>query len=259
MTLASSAATPMPGWPGPPRSAAERASLVASLDDPMTWPGAAASLVAELGFRLLGPNYEDGRWHLLIALRDTPTERHFDPELVSYYGPVANGAAVRTLDRHAPGELGTTLRRTALWGHVHVVDRVPVENRFLTFGGELRVAAVDDHLTVIALSSPAPIARWGGHSQGTDGLAEAIGAFFGRLIVPINFVAGVAARVDALEPGALYRAFLADGLRRAAAAEHHGAERADLGRWLASAWLRARSDSDACDAAQRLLRELHIE
>jgi hypothetical protein len=141
---------------------------------------------------------------------------------------------------------------------VHVVDRVPVENRFLTFGGDLRIAAIDPGLTVVDLASPAPIVRWGGHSQGTDELAGAIGAFFGRLVVPIDFVPGAAPRIDAQPPGVLYRAFLADGLRRAAAAQEHGADRGLLGGWLAAAWSGARTDTEACDAGQRLLRELNL-
>lgn len=249
-----------PGRPEPPRTIAERGVLVASLDDARAWPAAAASLLAELGFRVVSPVGPDRRrWHLLIALRDQPTERHFDPEHVAYYAQAGNGAAVRTFDRRTPGAPGTVIARAALWGHVHVIDRVPVENRFLTFGGDLRMAAVDEHLTVVDLSSPAPVARWGGHSQGTDALSEAMGAFFGRLIVPINFTPGVAARIDALPPGVLYRAFLADGLRRAATAERHGAEHAGIAAWIAQAWVAARADADACDAAQRLLRDLRLD
>jgi hypothetical protein len=247
------------GSPLPPRTASERDALLADLQDPARWPVAAASLLADLGFRLVPPQAPMREpWHLLIALRGQPTGRHFDPELVTFYAPAPDGAAMQTLDLRASGHPRAVVQRRALWGHVHVADRVPVENRFLTFGGDLRLAALDARLTVVDLVSPAPIVRWGGHSQGTDALAEAIGAFFGRLIVPIDFVGGAANRIDALPPGVLYRAFLADGLRRAAAAEQHGAERDGLGAWIATAWQRARSDPDACDAAQRLLRDLRL-
>jgi hypothetical protein len=243
-----------------PRDAAERIALLERLDGADSWPDAAASLLAKLGFRLIGPHGVDrDTWHLLVALRDRPSLTHFDPELVSYYAPAAVGAELVSFERRAAGPPGSRIERRALWGHLHVVDRVPVENRFLTFGGDLRIAAVDPGLTVVDLSSPAPIVRWGGHSQGTDELTEAIGAFFGRLVVPIDFVPGAAPRIDALPPGVLYRAFLADGLRRAAAAQHHGAERGGLGGWLAAAWSRVRTDPEACDAAQRLLRDLALE
>jgi hypothetical protein len=234
-------------------------ALLERLSSPERWPDAAASLLAQLGFRLVGRHGSDrDTWHLLVALRDRPSLQHFDPEHVSYYAPATAGAALVSLDRADTGVPGSRIERRVLWGHVHLVDRVPVENRFLTFGGDLRIAAVDPGLTVVDLSSPAPIVRWGGHSQGTDELAEAIGAFFGRLVVPIDFVPGAASRIAAEPPGVLYRAFLADGLRRAAAAQHHGAD-GGFGAWLAAAWSRVRIDQDACDAAQRLLRELDLE
>jgi hypothetical protein len=263
--MALTAVPPVPGrWgEGPPhgrapRTASEYDSLVDTLARPGEWPAAAAALLAELGFRLIGPRGTREDWHLLIALRDAPTLRHFDPEVVAYYAPSARGADLVGINRPILSSPGSPESRQALWGHVHVVDRVPVENRFLTFGGDLRIATVDPGFTVLDLVSPAPIVRWGGHSQGTDQLAEAIGAFFGRLIVPIDFVPGAAARIDAMPAGVLFRAFLADSLARAAAAERRGAHHTHLSAWIAAAWIRARRDSDACDAAQRLLRELGI-
>ena len=241
----------------PPRTAAERDRLLSTLEARSGWEPAAASLQAELGFRLIPPEGSDRRsWHLLVALRDAPSLRHFDPELLAYYAPAGDGAALVTLSRETLGSRPEPGERVALWGHVHVLDRIPVQNRFLTFGGTVRVAAVDPTLVVVDLASTAPIVRWGGHSQGTDALTEAIGAFFGRLIVPVDFVPGAAKRIDAVPAAVLYRAFLADALRRSAAAERHGADRGGLGSWIASAWVRARGDADACDAAQRLLREL---
>lgn len=257
--MASLAAIPASGGtPGdPPRTAAARDALLRTLEDAERWPEAAASLLADLGFRLIPRDGEREAWHLLVALRETPDFGHFDPEMISYYAPSALGAAVATFDRSS-ALAGSNRRseRVALWGHIHVVDRIPVENRFLTFGGQLRIAAVESTATVVDLVSPAPIVRWGGHSQGTDELTEAIGAFFGRLMVPIDFVPGAAERIDAVSPGVLYRAFLADGLRRIAAAERHGVERSGLGSWIAAAWMRARRDAAACEAGQRLLREL---
>lgn len=248
------------GSPRPPTTPDEHEALLEGLATPDGWPAAAAALLANLGFRLV--HGHDDTWHLLIALRERPTFGHFDPELVRYYALARHGGAdVVSIDRGTLGASGTVTGRgvpPALWGHVHVIDRIPVENRFLTFGGTVRVAVVSPSETVVDIHSVAPIVRWGGHSQGTDELAEAIGAFFGRLIVPINFVPGAAARIDALAPGILYRAFLADGLARAAAAERRGLERAAIGTWIASAWRRARADEPACDAAQRLLRELAL-
>lgn len=234
--------------------------MLAALDDPKRWVGAAASLLAELGFRVVGPEGTDRQaWHLLVALRDQPTLRHFDPEIVSYYAPAGLGASRVDFDRHVLDSGGAELARRALWGHVHVVDRIPVENRFLTFGGDLRIATADTGLVVVDVASFAPIVRWGGHSQGTDDLATAIGAFFGRLMVRVDFIPGAERRIDDLPPGVLYRAFLADGLRRAASPLRRMAtERPALDAWMATAWQRARRDGAACDAAERLLRDLGL-
>ena len=245
--------------PRAPHSAAERHALVDSLEDPGRWPDAAASLLAELGYRLVEPEAGAGDdSHLLVALRSEPSLRHFDPESIAYYAPTGRIAALVTLTRQST--LGRNRPdRQALWGHVHVVDRIPVENRFLTFGGDLRVAPVTRDLTVVDLWSPAPIVRWGGHSQSTDSLAEAIGAFFGRLIVPVDFVAGAAERLDATLPEVLYRAFLIDALTRQAPARRHGAPGTTLDAWIEAAWKRARADGPMCQAARTLLVELGLQ
>ena len=236
--------------------APDTATLLARLDDPTGWPAAAAALVAELGFRIVGEGIDppdDG--HLIVALRSAPTLRHFDPESISFYGPAGDGAAVFTVARLAPG---VVRERRALWGHVHVVDRVPVENRFLTFGGRLRMAGLDDGETIVQLSSPVPIVRWGGHSQGTDSLAEAIGAFFGRLIVPVDFAPGAAARIDAAAPEVLFIAFLVDSVRRRTAAKLRTREPSELDRWLEAAWARWRGREAARREAEALLAELRL-
>jgi hypothetical protein len=163
-----------------------------------------------------------------------------------------------TVNRHTPRILGPMSERPVLWGHVHVLDRVPVENRFLTFGGVLRMAEIDSTLTIVDLWSPAPIVRWGGHSQGTDGLAEAIGAFFGRLIVPVDFVSGAATRIDATPAEVLYRAFLLDAITRHRASAHRLAAPSELDSWVRAAWARAQSDAASCAAARSLLAEFAI-
>ena len=237
-------------------------AAVRQLDDPHRWPSAAAALLADTGFRLIeahpvaataglpGGSLDS---HLLVALRDQPTLRHFDPEEVTFYEPSDAGAGLRTVARTA----GDGCPPRGLWGHVHVVDRVPVENRFLTFGGGLRLVAIDASLTVAHLHSPVPMVRWGGHSQGTDGLAEAIGAFFGRLIVPVDFVPGAARRIDAFAPEAVFTAFVSDAVRRLdAAAARRTAEPSDLDRWLRAAWTWLRPATAWRAAAAELLADL---
>ena len=249
------------GWAirRPPRTVAERRALLDTLEDPVRWVGAGAALLTDLGFRVMEPDRVAGDdSHLLVALRSRPTLRHFDPESMTYYARTRRGTGPTTLDRQTTAGGGDRVTTPALWGHVHVLDRLPVENRFLTFGGDVRVATVDPELTVVDLWSPAPIVRWGGHSQGTDSLAERIGAFFGRLIVPVDFVPGAAERIDGTLPEVLYRAFLADAIARSERAAGRGAIATELDGWIAAAWTRARVDSAATAAARGLLAELGV-
>jgi hypothetical protein len=249
------------GQPSPGGMAADTADrLVRSLDDARTWPAAARALTADLGFRLIEPDPTGRRGdpeegHLLVALRDHPTLQHFDPEELSFYAPAGAGAALTTVAR-VPA--GAVRRLRVLWGHVHVIDRVPLENRFLTFGGELQLAGLDDTLTVAHLRSPAPIVRWGGHSQGTDALTLAIGAFFGRLIVPVDFRAGAAARLDGASPAILFAAFLADLEARAAGTRRLIGEPSELDRRLGTAWTHVRGDAVTRAAAEQLLADIGL-
>ena len=75
------------------------------------------------------------------------------------------------------------------WGLIRLVDRLGVSNEYLTFGGHLDAALIDD-VVVAAFASQAPLLRRGGHSQGWDAGADAIGAFFARLMVAVDFKPG---------------------------------------------------------------------
>jgi hypothetical protein len=228
-------------------------SLVDGLRDPDGWGPAAARLLADLGFTLINSHRGAAALsHLLIALRDHPSLAHFDPELVSYYEPADDRGQLVTLDRRTAG---TEPVRTVLWGHVHLVDRLGIENRFLTFGGELRTAEVDPDTTILDLRSPGPIVRWGGHSQGADELAGEIGAFFGRLIVPVDLRPGAESRIDGLPPEVLYAAFVLDLSARLASARAHGSSWSELDGWLSVERLRLRADAGAWLAAKLFLAD----
>jgi hypothetical protein len=223
---------------------------------PRSWATAAADVVADLGFSLLD-SHRPGKMgsHLVVALRDAPTQRHFDPEAVACYLPSGGRGAMVTLDRAA------ALRqpeRRVLWGHVHVVDRFAIENRFLTFGGQLRAAAVEPGLTVLDLVSPGPIVRWGGHSQGTDRLAAEIGAFFGRLMIPVDLRQGTESLVDRLPPIVLYAAFLLDLGRRLAPERIRGLDD-ELQAWLTMERTRVEAQAPAWRAARSLLGDLGLD
>jgi hypothetical protein len=87
-------------------------------------------------------------------------------------------------------------------------------NQWIAFGGIVRVADVDPATRLVGFNSSAPILRWAGHSQGLDRLTAAVGAFFGRLMVPIDFQPGVEERIGRSDPFVLYAAFLQDALER---------------------------------------------
>ncbi len=177
--------------------------------------------LAHLGFVLRdgsAPGVMPGP-RLLVALRDHPTLEHFDPEVVTYWVAAEGHGRLATLDR---GRRSAPLDRASeapqavpwSWGPVRVTDRVPVSNGFLGFGGTLLVDATDDSATYAAFTSRAPIVRWAGHSQGVDFLVDEVGAFFARLMVPVDYQPEAETRVAAADPEALYAAFLAHSIDR---------------------------------------------
>ena len=222
------------------------------------WAIETGEVLAHLGFSLLDGDRPEapGGCHLMVAFRATPTERHFDPEEVAcWVAASGRGVAFRFARKDA------ALDRTLLWGHVHVVDRFEIENRFLTFGGRLRTTALDATTTVADLTSPGPIVRWGGHSQGSDPLAAEVGAFFGRLIVPVEEVPGAEARLSETPALVLYATFL----RSIAARLAHtpdvtpGGPTDPLGSWRIAETSRLRAhEPDAWAAAGELLTELGL-
>jgi hypothetical protein len=237
--------------PEPPHPELARADI---------WAEAAGRLLADLGFSLVQgerPGAPGGS-NLLVALRDHPTLRHFDPEALSYWTVVDGRGRLAVIDRgiHLP------IDGTISWGSVRVVDRLGEENRFLTFGGTLRAKALDATLTVVGIQSPGPIVRWSGHSQGIDPLAGEVGAFFGRMMIPIDFEPGVETRLAESPPVVLYGAFLVSArARRAAlpAGASAGPAEADLGEMIAAEARRlAEHEPGAWSAGTALVGDLGL-
>jgi hypothetical protein len=110
-----------------------------------------------------------------------------------------------------------------------LTDRLGVRNEFLSFGGALKAQMNPDATVLVDFGSHAPILRWSGHSQGTDPLAAEVGAFVGRLKVPIDFVPGAEAMLAKAAPEALYCAFIQSVRERVA--RTRGVR--DSNRWLA--------------------------
>ncbi len=103
--------------------------------------------------------------------RPAPTLQHYDPEAVDYWVTKDGRGERRTLTHD------TSMPRSEdfSWGLIRLVDRLGVSNEYLTFGGHLDAAMIDD-VVVAAFASQAPLLRRGGHSQGWDDGADAIGA-----------------------------------------------------------------------------------
>jgi hypothetical protein len=176
------------------------------------WAGRSAALLANLGFTLDhdAADLVAGGADLHVGLRDRPTLRHYDPEVVAYW--VARDGR----GRHAYLDLESPMprRERFQWGDVRIADRLGETNRYLVFGGEVRADAVSESFVVVRFRSPVPILRAGGHSQGVDQLEPEVGAFFGRIMIPVDFEGGAEGLLAEVDPATLYAAFLGDAERR---------------------------------------------
>ena len=167
---------------------------------------AAARRLAPWGF-LADPDLPDrpGPASLIIALRDRPTLRHYDPELVEFWSTEGGRGAHESITR----AMRTPFIAGVSWGEIRIVDRLGVANRYVSFGGRCDADRIEDAV-IVAFTSSAPILRRGGHSQGWDDGADAVGAFFGRLLVTVDYVPGFEQRLAAATPLSRYAAFIAD-------------------------------------------------
>lgn len=163
--------------------------------------------VEHLGFLVVNgtsPEAQGGA-NLVVALRDKPTLAHFDPERIDHWVAAAGRGKATEIDH----KTAVPFERPFSWGTIRVVDRLEVSNSFLTFGGTIRAFAAGSGATIVVFSSPAPLVRAAGHSQGVDLSTGEIGAFFARAMIPIDFEPGAEARIAAEPPMTLYAAFQA--------------------------------------------------
>ncbi|HET9344418.1 MAG TPA: hypothetical protein VFO05_01850 [Candidatus Limnocylindrales bacterium] len=170
-----------------------------------------AGSIRHWGF-LAHPDLPDGPGpaFLLVALRPVPTLQHYDPEAVDYWVTASGRGERRSIARDTPMPRSEEFS----WGLIRLVDRLGISNEYLTFGGHLDAAAIDD-IVVAAFASPAPLLSRGGHSQAWDLGADVVGAFFGRLMVAVDFVPGFEAELGTATPLTRYAAFIRDAdLRR---------------------------------------------
>lgn len=192
---------------------------------------------------------------LLVALRRRPTLTHFDPEFVLAWTPIGGRGVQVRIDRTS-----TAGSRPLAWGVIRIFDRINAYNSFVTFGGTLTVEPGDDDSTILRFSSPAPILRWIGHSQGSDPRAADVESFFARIMVPIDFQPGAETRVSAAGPLALYAAMVTDRAGRLAAEPALRASSALLTQWVSHEAARLVADEPkAWSAGAELLHTLGLD
>jgi hypothetical protein len=172
------------------------------------WLAEAGPLIADLGFSIVTGTHPGvpAATDLLVAMREAPTLAHFDPEEITCWDVVDGRGRQRRIDRNTRFPLEGAFS----WGRISIVDRLGMTNQWLSFGGTLKAAELDPATTVVLFDSPGPIQRWSGHSQGLDPLTPEMGAFFGRLRIPIDFEPGAESRIAAAPAVVLYAAFLRD-------------------------------------------------
>jgi hypothetical protein len=187
-------------------------------------PASAGRLLANLGF-LASPDLPDrpGPAYLLVALREAPTLRHFDPEAVEYWVSDKGRGVRRTLTRTSVLPIDAAFS----WGLIRVADRLHVTNEYLTFGGRVTAVSLDDAVVAV-FTSPAPLLRRGGHSQAWDLGADSLGAFFSRFLLAVDYAPGFEAKAAGADPVARYAAFLVDAMERYESSPTLRADRPDL-------------------------------
>lgn len=187
-------------------------------------PSSAAPLLADLGF-LSSSDLPDrpGPAYLLVAFREKPTLRHYDPESVEYWVSQGGRGTRRILTRAS----SLPVEADFSWGLIRIIDRLRVTNEYLTFGGHLSAEMVDG-VAIAVFVSPAPLLRRGGHSQGWDPGAETLGAFFGRFLLAVDYTPGFEGRAADADPVTRYAAFVGDALARYRSSPILRAQQADL-------------------------------
>jgi hypothetical protein len=166
----------------------------------------AAHRLADLGF-WLDSHYPvpAGPSRLMVAIRDKPTLRHYDPERIRYW----------TTGEENRGHAVDITRRTKLpvegrfsWGKVELFDRLGIQNDYVSLGGTVVADEGGPDTTLVVFTSLGPILSLGGHSQFEDPIATDLGAFFGRIMVPIDFEPGVEEALSRAKPLDRYAAFV---------------------------------------------------
>jgi hypothetical protein len=142
---------------------------------------------------------------------------------------------------------------------IRIIDRLHETNEYLTFGGHLSAARLDD-VVVVAITSPAPLLCRGGHSQLWDAGSEQLGAFFGRVLAAVDVRPDIEPRFAAVGPLVRYSAFIADVVARyRRCPDLRDLSPAFYGMVLTEESMMRREHPDAWESGQAILSDLSTE
>jgi len=141
-------------------------------------------LMENWGYYLLPKSHPDspGYTGLLVAIREEPTERHFDPQSMRLrFRDEHDKAKWITLRLHSPLEVPIEASLRVCPGKVVLRDRMDKRVDFFVFGGSLEAVSVPGE-TVYSLRSPAPILELTGDLESVpDQLASETEALISEL------------------------------------------------------------------------------
>jgi hypothetical protein len=167
--------------------------------------------MAELGFIVFRtpPDTPTPDSCLMVMIHESPTTRHFDPEVASFWVTGEGRGRIREAD-YTTRPFETPFS----WGRIRLVDRVGARNSFVSFGGTVSGERVGTGVVLLIFRTPAVIFRLQGHSQREDRLAEEVMSFFGRLVPILWRSPETESTVAATPPLMLYGAFLLHTMAR---------------------------------------------
>jgi hypothetical protein len=194
---------------GPAKSPA--AGPPESVEDPPISLDQASTLMTDLGFIVFRTPHDSSTPDscLMVMIQESPTSRHFDPEVVSFWVTGEGRGRIREADRTT-----RAFESPFSWGRIRVVDRLGARNSFVSFGGIVSGERVGTGALLLIFRTPAVIFRLQGHSQREDRLAEEVMSFFGRLLPILWRSPDTERTVAATPPLVLYGAFLLHTIER---------------------------------------------
>ena len=130
---------------------------------------AAARRLVPWGF-LADPDLPDrpGPASLIVAMRERPTLRHYDPEVVGFWATHDGRGAHETITRATRMPVSKGLS----WGEIQILDRLGESNGYLAFGGRCDADKIDDNSPRTAAMLRRLAENYDRHARREDASAE---------------------------------------------------------------------------------------